>query len=179
MKISCSTAGIVDSAHPKQGINDMRKAGFLEVLLDLNKFCSLEDIKPLKKAGEKSKFQPELMRRYAQQFAKVCKSENIQPTAAIFPYLSWDTKRTDLNELLLQIGKDSIAYCEALGCEKLIIRPLFAGLAREEEWELNRAYYLELARTCKGSIRKFFCKINVEIFMDIWFEVSVQMEKLL
>lgn len=149
MEICCSTSGIVDRIRPKQGIGDLCNAGFDKILLDLNLYCDVENVIPGAEAGKTIKFEPELMRQYAAQMSEVCKDKKVRAMAAIAPYLPRDTRRTDLNELLLRIGKDSIRYCEGLGCSDIVIRPLFAGVEAGQEWEVNRSYYLELAEVCQ------------------------------
>lgn len=149
MEVCCSTAGIVDRMHPNQGIGDLYNAGFDKILLNLNSYCDVENVMSDSATGEKRKFEPELMRYYAEEMASGCKEQGVRLIAAITPCLPRNTERTDLNELLLRIGKDSIRFCEKLGCNQIVIRPLFAGVKPGQEWEVNKAYYLELAKVCQ------------------------------
>lgn len=59
MNIICAPSGIVDIDRPKQGIGDMVRAGFENILLDLTLYCpatELENVgKSSGKAGQKSK----------------------------------------------------------------------------------------------------------------------------
>ena len=53
--------------------------------------------------------------------------------------LRWDTKRTDLNELMLQTGKECISACAGTGCGYIVIQPLFSGIAGADLWQENAA----------------------------------------
>lgn len=146
MEIVCSIAGIVDKLRPNQGVGDLKNAGFISFFWDLNLYCDMEKFTRVKKDKNN---EWELMKQYAEKLVEVYNNKGIRPTIAIVPYLPRDTKCKDLNELLLKIGKNSIRYCEELGCCNIVIRPLFVGVSAEKEWEINRSYYLELAKECR------------------------------
>ncbi len=144
MEIVSSIAGIVLPEFPNQGIGDIKSAGFENVLLDLSVYCS-----GIKLRSFETKLNPEQVKQDFDKFIKGIQSKNLKVTIALLPYLLRDTKRTDLNELLLRIGKDSIKVLEKMGCKHIIVRPLYIGVPFDKEWEINKAYYLELAKECK------------------------------
>ncbi len=144
MKIISSIAGIVFPEFPNQGIGDIKNAGFEDILLDLSVYCPGKNLRSFE-----TKLNSEQTRQDFDKFLKGIQSKNLQVTTALLPYLLRDTKRTDLNELLLRIGKDSIKMLENMGCKHIIARPLYVGVTFDKEWEINKAYYLELAKECK------------------------------
>lgn len=144
MEIVSSIAGIVLPEFPNQGIGDIKNAGFENILLDLSVYCSGKKLRSFE-----TKLNPEQTKQDFDKFIKGIQSKNLKVTTALLPYLLRDTKRTDLNELLLRIGKDSIKALENIGCKHIIARPLYVGVTFDKEWEINKAYYLELAKECK------------------------------
>lgn len=154
MNISCAPQGIVVFQYPKQGIADIAEAGFEQMLLNLAMVCpsgNLELIgKPSQKAVKKGKTdllceQPEKMYECMKPVLEQCAGQHLQCPVAAAPYLSRNTKREDLNDLLKKLVIESIRVCKQAGCRFLIVRPLFAGILVQKLWEYNRAYYMELA----------------------------------
>lgn len=151
MKISGSPAGIVDLRRPQQGLENMQRAGFENLFLDVNMACSsyeLENVGKCLKNGEEEfevKLTPDDIWERLQRLTDKCRETGMNVPVMRAPYLLRDTKRTDLEELLLQIQEECIRHCPEIGSRYLIVRPLFAGVKREEEWEKNQAYYLRLA----------------------------------
>lgn len=152
MNIICSPAGIADVERPGQGVADIGRAGFEDVLFDISLGCSayeLESIgkESLKVNGKKGKVSddPSELYHHLKLFIDRCDKEQLRSTIAYAPYLPRDTKHTDMNEFLFQLMEESIRVCKAAQCSGIIIRPLFSGVEKKEEWEVNKAYYLRLA----------------------------------
>ncbi len=145
MEIVSSITGIVYLEFPNQGLEDIKTAGFKNVLLDLSIYCPGHKLRSFE-----TKLKPEQIKQDFDKFIKGVQTKNLQVTTALLPYLLRDTKRTDLNELLLCIGKDCIKMLENIGCKHIIARPLYIGVPFDKEWEINKAYYLELAKECKN-----------------------------
>ena len=145
MEIISSITGIVYLEFPNQGLEDIKTAGFKNVLLDLSIYCPGHKLRSFE-----TKLKPEQIKQDFDKFIKGVQTKNLQVTTALLPYLLRDTKRTDLNELLLRIGKDCIKMLENIGCKHIIARPLYIGIPFDKEWEINKAYYLELAKECKN-----------------------------
>lgn len=78
-----------------------------------------------------------------------CGRSQVLLNAMRAPRLRWDTKRTDLNELMLRIGKECISACAGTGCRYLVIQPLFAGIPGADLWQENRRCYFALGRMAK------------------------------
>lgn len=159
MVISCFPTGIVNLKHPGQGIMDLSNAGFTNLLLDMSLCCPAGDFEELgtkKEVGyRKSHDEISVMENPAaldgclKKLLQEAKKHHIHVDAAYAPYLIRNTKQTNLNEQLERIIEESIRLCGKTGCQYLVVRPLFAGIDHDDEWQVNRAYYLRLAIVAK------------------------------
>lgn len=157
MNVICAPSGIVDIDRPGQGVLDMAKAGFGNVLLDLAMYCSpaeLENVGKLSaKAKQKNKVliseQPSALQKCAESMMQSCREAILSAPAAAAPYLKWGTKRADLKELCARLTLESVRICGKAGGKYLIVRPLPFGKTARESWEINREYYLSLADSAR------------------------------
>lgn len=156
MIISCRLSGIVDQRHPRQGMTDIAEAGFQNVVLDLSMFCPPGELENLGKPGTKRKKGEIPVSEHPEELYNSMKAvlhqgveKKLRFSGATAPYLKRSTKRSDLNELVKKLAKESIKICGRNKGSYLIIRPLFAGILAEQLWEVNRKYYLELAEEAK------------------------------
>lgn len=151
MKIVCSPAGIVDINHSAQGVTDMGNAMFQGTVLDLSLFCQPYEleafkVKPLAATiGKLILENPECMEDSLCQFVHQCEEKELTFGMAYAPYLPRDTKRTDMNDCLKALAKAAIRMCAKRSCPYIVVRPLFVGLASESLWDVNQAFYMELA----------------------------------
>lgn len=157
MNIICAPSGIVDIDRPGQGISDMAKAGFENVLLDLTQYCSpteLENVgKQLSSRGkgllqhpvERRQSPTEKLLQGLERLLQSCAKANLATPIALAPHLKRDTKRTDAKELLTSLALESLQICGKAGVKHLVVRPLPVQGTAEESWEENRAFYLSLA----------------------------------
>lgn len=83
------------------------------------------------------------------EFLLDCTESGVPLHAMRMPRLGWDTKRTDLNDLMLRIGQEGIGACAQAACGYIVIQPLFAGIPGEELWKENHRYYAALGQTAK------------------------------
>ncbi len=146
MDISCFTTGIVDFKHPGQGIMDLKNAGFANVVLDMGMYCTGDDLENFGCPGAGKKKAEGLT-----VLLNKAREKQLQISAAYAPRLLRNTKRTDLNDVLKGILEESIRLCGKIGCQYLVVRPLFAGVEKGEEWQVNRDFYLQLAMTARES----------------------------
>ena len=135
MELVCAPAGIVRAEWPKQGMRDIEQAGFMSMMMD----CSLGY--PARRL-EKDKKNPG-MRAFLS-----CPCQLSMPLAYA-PYLLPETKRTDGNDMLRELARQSLQLCLQHDVRYLVVRPLTAGIAREQLWPVNRAFYLELAAVAR------------------------------
>lgn len=152
MDIICATSGIIGTVRPGQGIIDTSTAGFENILLDLSQFCPERELENLgkrqKKAGQSNRplitETPSKLCEIMEPVLSQYKKSGLRTPAAYAPYLRRDTKRADLTPLLYRLTQESLRVCGQAGCGTIIVRPLFSGIDRKEQWEENREYYLSL-----------------------------------
>lgn len=144
MEILCSPKGIVEIRRPGQGVADIAGAGFQGVLLDLSMGCPEYELETsgdkrnaVYRGGEISASEnPGELSRIAEPFLKKCAEQNLAVPAARAPFLPRDTKRGDLEKLLVELTEESIKCCAGAGCRYLIVRPISG----------DRGVYLRLAK---------------------------------
>ncbi len=167
MNIICSPQGIVDIKHSRQGIGDMAQAGFKQILLNLSSACPpsvLESVgNPCSQTGESEKavFLCEYSEKLCDSMNQIlehCREKELQCTIAMAPYLDWNTRREDLNDLMKHLAEESLEICGQIGCRYLIVRPLSAGIPSESLWLQNQEFYLHLAERAK--------KYGVQILLE-------------
>lgn len=165
MNILCAPSGLVDLERPKKGIADIAAAGFESIMLDISGYCSAGELECFGKERKDTKsvlnLKPKETIRISEYPNELCNSlkplleeyrkQSIHTPIARAPYLARNTKREDLGELLTRLSEESIKVCGQVGCRYLIVRPLFSGIERGCEWEVNRKYYLGLADIAKQS----------------------------
>lgn len=160
MNLICSPLGMVDPMRPKAGTLHIKEAGFDDILLDMNMYCSSWDLENYGTANyRKRNFTQELNAR-----------SSLVKTSA----LNAATQRTDMNNILRKIVKEELCYSIAHGCEIIIVQPLFTGISfakgdrdavchdnwtlvndnREVLWETNKQYYLDLLQAAKAQSEK-------------------------
>ena len=154
MEMVCRSAGIMAAEYPRQGIGDIAKAGFGEMMLDLSSYCLQQDLEEFGRERKKRK-SAEVLKDISLLGSKVrtavefCRQSGLNVSVMYAPFLRRDTKRTDLNGLLEELTKESIRLCGWHRVPYLVLRPLFAGVDKRHLWEVNRAYYLRLAELAK------------------------------
>lgn len=167
MNVSCAPHGIVAFRHPKQGIGDITKAGFERMLLDLSMCCPPGELEAAGKLSHRavkdsttdSRFEhPEKMAEYMRPIMDQCAAGYLQCSVAKAPYLKRDTKRKDFNYFVEELVKESIRICGKAGCRHLVVKPLFAGIPKDNLWEQNREFYLSLAQLAK--------KYDIQILLE-------------
>ena len=118
--------------------------GFKGIMLDLGKAYSSDALETY--GMRETKYDKQKTKTVLVGFLKKCMKSPLTMNIVRTPHLKWDTKRTDLNALMLQIGKDSIEVCRKAGAKNIVIQPLFAGIAKQDMWQENRRYYRELGK---------------------------------
>lgn len=175
MEVICNPSGIVDVRYPRQGMQDITGAGFENILLSMVLACSGSELeeagctqkKEVKGAQGKAQARA-LEQRAAWKMAvwgntvnvaenpwELCHcmgpvaerytNANLHISVVRAPHQDIDTKRTDQIRLLSELALESIRFCREIGCHCLIVKPLWAGIGREQLWETNRKFYMGLA----------------------------------
>lgn len=119
---------------------------------------------------------PERLYESMKPFLERCRQEGLLMPIARAPHPERTIKRGDLKEVLVRLAEESIRVCWEAGCKYIIVAPLYGGSAtgeagqagaecggigikgtrhrgieHAEEWEVNRDYYLTLARAAGDS----------------------------
>lgn len=154
MKVLCSSKGIVDIKHPGQGILDIAETGFSSIMADLSAVCKPKELEALHRENICRNSVQILSNTYNLQgildsLAKTSKRAKMPIDIMLSPYLAYDSKREDLNSLLLELAKDSMEACGKNKCKYLVVCPLFVGLEGSSIWEKNKEFYLKLAYEAK------------------------------
>lgn len=153
-KVCAMSSSIFCPEKPAQSFNELRKVGIQEVMFDFAAFISAEWILR-ERQQEKSRWKPEQTQKYFEKVTKAFAAEGFMPSIARLPFADVRVSFRDslqyeaLNSLALRISRDCIRACERMGCENVIVQPLFAGVGRGKEGETNREFFLELAACCE------------------------------
>ncbi len=140
MDIVCSPQGIVDIDRPGQGMGDIGRSGFLNVVLDFSIGCRL-DIQ----AAE----QPERLYDRMKGIIDKAADQNIHFSIGLAPYMQKNTKYLEQYDTVSRLTEESIRICGQLGIKQLIIRPLEGDVFGTDTWEANRRHYLQFAELAK------------------------------
>jgi sugar phosphate isomerase/epimerase len=152
MNIICAPSGIVDIERPGQGITDIVKSGFRDVLLDVSMVCSPIELKMIGKTGRNinnkrisASENPSELHQMLKSMLDHCNQALLHTTIAYAPYLERSSKDAYSNQLLIQLAEDSLKTIGGAGGQAIIIRPLFSDIRQGNEWAVNKEYYLHLA----------------------------------
>lgn len=155
MIVSCFPTGIVNFERPGQGIADIKKAGFTDVVLDFSMCCTDADLEYVGKKDirrRKKTFAAENPKELYEAMAPIltkCQSEKVAFSFAIAPHLRRDTQREELNGLLKELAEECIRICGNVDCRYLVVRPLFFGIPEDAVWNVNKEFYLSLEPLAK------------------------------
>lgn len=153
MEILCSASGIVDVKRPGQGILDMAGAGFKEIFLDVNLYCTEMELYGQRQDTDEwtSLILSDTAKLGAcvQSMLQKAAANGLQIAMVRVPFLQENTRRVDLSDMLMQLSRESIKFCGEIRCRYIVIPPFFAGVAKGKEWEVNRNNYLQLAETAR------------------------------
>lgn len=155
MKKVCAMTGIIfNPEKPGQSIKELQAVGIEGIMFDFAVFVSAEGI--LRARGqEQNKWKPETAEQSFRKAMAEFSAYGFMPAIARLPFTDVRLSLKDplqyeaLNQLSLRINRDCIRACEKMGCKNIIIQPLSAGVERGQEWEINRAFFLELAASCE------------------------------
>ncbi len=147
MQVSLSAMTVIDLRSAKKYVQYTVEAGFRYMMLDLGLFCSEYALEGFGKSTYA--LDEEEIKACFESFLEQCREKSILFDTIRAPYLGWNTKRTDLNDLMFRIAKECMQCCEKTGSRNLIVQPLFAGIAKDSVWRENYNYLIELGRTAQ------------------------------
>ena len=152
MNISVTPGGIIDVWRPRQGAADLHNAGFFDVVPDIAEFCKPQEWEFFGKERKYKSAHPSLLKDEALLTQQVrnniaCyRQAGLTVTVVFAPFLQDNTKRDDLNDLLEKYTKLAVSVAEENECKYIVVRPLHTGFAKEDAWQVNREFYLRLAK---------------------------------
>lgn len=150
MKIGIQTGGIFEPVGVEKGIEIIADAGFdcIDLNLDAKLGLSWNELRE----GKPSEFfcNREIYESYINEVITAAKKHGITVGQVHAPFPLHMRGCEEANRCGLEYAKVCIRLCAACGCHKLVIHPFFEGSMRlqpstkEEEWEVNIAFYSEL-----------------------------------
>jgi sugar phosphate isomerase/epimerase len=157
ISVAPTQAGLIKS---KKGLKKLAEAGFENMSLDFNVAYSAYNL------GTYENMEPDYM-----EFMAACRDLGLKLTMARAPYLLPSTgepgtklyKPTDpvppgveppkipmtideLADRLIEVTIKCVEYAGKLGCEYIVVQPLFAGVKKGVAWKLNHDYYMRLGK---------------------------------
>lgn len=165
MKLVCAPNGIIDPERPRQGIADIKNAGFENTILDFSEYLSGYEITRIgvpsqRQSTKKNQIleNPANVTSVAEPFIKSSVANGLCLEIAYAPTTERDMKRTDLYDFLVRVIDQSIISANKAGCKYIVIRPYCIGLKYDELWEVNRKFYLHFSEQA--------LKSNIQILLE-------------
>lgn len=151
MKIVCSPKGIVDINHPKQGINDLLKAGFTDIVLDLSMINNLNSFKKYLKSDDTQMQNSyyndlSLMELYTSTISPFLTNTEISNSIVFAPRIKGLKNKTSIIDLTDRLTKESIGLCSKVNGEYIVIRPKI-----NNDLNANYNYCLQLGELAKSN----------------------------
>ena len=150
MNIVCAPGGIVDAKYPGQGIIDISKGGFDSFLLDMRLFCPAKELEEPEQL-QKIEVDKNLISKKTEEILDAADKNALRTNVAYAPQLIRSTRHCDKKELLYMLAKETIRVAGSAGCRYVGVRPLFAGVEKGKEWEVNRNFYFRLAEQARDA----------------------------
>ncbi len=150
MKIGIQTGGIFEQIGVEKGFETIAAAGFDCIDLNLDAMLGLQWNEMREGKPSEFFFNKEIYERYAEEIIAASKKTGVTVGQAHAPFPLHMRGCEEANRNGLEYAKVCIRICQMCGCKKLIIHPSFEGSMRlnpsskEEEWEVNIAFYREL-----------------------------------
>ncbi len=154
MKVLSGIRGCVPGFRPKQGYTDLQKEGYRYLCLDLNLFCTEQEIlyigqekKPgLMKVREWITDQPELMTEYPQTLIRSAKDYGLSFEMGLAVTHPYQEKAKDCADFIFEVTLGALKLCKQAQCPYLLVQPVSHDPA-----DLKRitAWYEKLVPTAK------------------------------
>ena len=162
MEIVCFPNG-VNGLHPKQGIRDLKDAGFRQVVLDfawINGVHETNFVRTTAKAKKEVRPRtwlsehPQAVESVVTPYIEALTAAGFSQPIAFAPYVGWLKEEAeegiDLTDLLTEFVEACLQVAGRAGCHAMAVRPLIPEIiAGRDLWEANREYLLRLAATAR------------------------------
>jgi len=149
MKVICELSGIIDYRRPVQGITDIKNAGFEQVAVSLNYLYKNET----EFSADHQSFSEDY-----KSFIGKSRRENIHISVFRVPRIIYDIHQAVLFKIRQKAAVEAIKLCGEAGGQYVIVPPAFEGASGIKAWQMNRDYYLNLAKSA--------CENNVMILIE-------------
>lgn len=126
--VGCSTSGIVDFAHPRQGVCDLVEAQFYEILLDLDASIN-------KFTHDSARIEPVISE---------IKSNRLNVNVVRAPYYHRECHYQDLNDYLRIRVVEAVNVAKEINAKYIILDSLQYGIAEDDIWPTNRDFMLAI-----------------------------------
>lgn len=161
MVLICNPAGVVDAKHPGQGLGDITAAGFDQVLLSTEFCCEEKKFKSMSQERRIAEAEhliyvpdhPEKLSEAMKPFLEMLRQKKMRCDYALASHLPRDRKNFELNKMIVPIVEGAVRLAVQNGCKGIILRPLYTGVAVDEEWEVNKSYLLRLGEVAREELQ--------------------------
>ncbi len=176
MNLVCRTKGdILNRQRPVQKMKNLISAGFDKAVLDIPAWCGEYEFETMRRKNFKREsgviYLTENPEKLCEEMNKLviknAKDLGLSLPVALAPYAASDIKlgeepgknAEELTNIYQKLGIETVKTAVQARCEKVIVHPLFAGISSQNEWEVNRSFYKELA-----NVAEILCS-NIKILL--------------
>ena len=166
MNLICNPRNIFNRIRPVARMKDIMAAGFEMSMLDMRAWSDEREFENIHRNNFKREPNVVYLTEHPEQLCEEADRLTVKPAGelglklpiAMAPYAAADTmlgkepekRAKELNEIYRQLGLETIKAAVAAGCERVVVHPLFAGIAPKDEWVINQDFYRELARQAES-----------------------------
>lgn len=158
MEIIINSKGTTDHQRPKQGLNDLKTAGFDSIVYDIIQSVRLKKGQKIEDFFSEYSYGNKDLHTLTKAVCDMTGEKQLSVYAMRSPSLPLDTKADKLNVAQKQMAVETIQLASENECGMVIAAPVFAGINKSKLYTENKKYYLELAETAK--------KNNVTILIE-------------
>lgn len=153
MNLICNSRGIFGRLRPGARMQDMMNAGFEYSVYNASVFCGLKEFEDLKRNNfkrEEDVYLTEQPEKLNEEMEKLilshARERELKLPIALAPYVASDIKADTVdNDVLIKLAEEMLKAAVAAGCERIIVHPLTIGIEVNNEWDVNREFYMGLA----------------------------------
>ena len=95
---------------------------------------------------------PEKLSEAMKPFLEKLRQKKMRCDYALASHLPRDRQNFELNKSIIPIVESAVRLAVQNGCKGIIVRPLYAGVAVDEEWEVNKLYLLRLGEVAREEL---------------------------
>lgn len=149
MEIIINVSGITDSFRPNQGICDIKKSGFTDISIDLDKTFRLKSKQTKEDIFIEYPENRNTFKSFYRPLTDAVKSKNISVYTVKSPMIPLDTKYENINESQRLMAEETMCVAKEIGSRYVIVPPVFTGVSKKDLWGVNKKYYLSLVQVAR------------------------------